>query len=442
MVAVALAALVAPAAGHAATAQAPSGELAYTAGPGEANRLTLVAGAREHGLPNNTVDLTDPAGIQPLAGCSRPIPGDNTRVRCTADLIGKIDLRDGADSADLRGPIILDRLEGGDGDDVLSTRLVGPSYRPGDYVGTVTFVGGPGDDRMTGGGGGVDEPDVFDEGAAPNGSDTIRGSGTVDYSARRSGVRLNLDGRRNDGASGEGDELVGAFTSLKGGAGRDVLVGDRHDNVLDGGRGTDRIAGGGGADELVAGRGRTRDRLAGGRGRDTLRGSGGRNRLNGGPGGDELLGGGGADRIDARDHATDSVVCGRGRDRVRLDRLDDYARDCERVRRRGAASAVVADLTEVTDQVMGGGETTAIADIVCPPDGPRRCTGRVKITAAGHVIGRKRFRLRRGHDTVFEADIPDGVSDRQVVVVVRTRDARGRSRTIRASAATLPGERS
>lgn len=307
---------------------------------------------------------------------------------------------------------------------------------------TATFIGGPGDDRLTGG----SQYDSFSEGSSGSGSDTLSGGGaddTVDYRRRRRGVRASLDGRRNDGQRGERDRIQGV-ENIHGGRGRDRLIGSRADNLLAGGRGSDRIQGGAGNDELQAGRGRARDRLAGGSGRDELRGSSGRDRLIGGSGNDQLSGGGGSDRLSARDRSTDKVSCGRGRDRIRLDRLDVYSRGCERVHRRGAASAVITDITVVTEQgPNNSGTSLPSAGITCPLDGPRRCLGRARIMAGSRVLGRARFRLRRGDGTQIEGgELPAGLPDRRLVVILRTRDAHGRRRTIMGNAASLPGERS
>jgi Ca2+-binding RTX toxin-like protein len=90
------------------------------------------------------------------------------------------------------------------------------------------------------------------------------------------------------------------------------------------------VTGGGGNDRLFGDDGN--DTLAGGPGNDVLIGGTGNDFLGGGPGRDRLDGGAGADTLDARDHAAgDSVACGPRRDRVKADRGDRVARDCERV---------------------------------------------------------------------------------------------------------------
>jgi dienelactone hydrolase len=98
---------------------------------------------------------------------------------------------------------------------------------------------------------------------------------------------------------------------------------------LVGKRGRDRLVGSSEGDSL-RGRG-GRDVLRGRGGRDCLSGGKGADRLNGGDDGDDLKGGPGGDRLDARDGDADSVRCGPGRDRAKVD-ARDRVRGCERVR--------------------------------------------------------------------------------------------------------------
>ena len=54
----------------------------------------------------------------------------------------------------------------------------------------------------------------------------------------------------------------------------------------------------------------------------------------GGGGNDALIGGPGNDTIKARDGHADRINCGRGNDRVKADRKDKVAKNCEHVSRR------------------------------------------------------------------------------------------------------------
>ena len=69
------------------------------------------------------------------------------------------------------------------------------------------------------------------------------------------------------------------------------------------------------------------DRMSGEQGDD------GADDLNGGKGDDDINGGPGNDVINSRDGQRDVVNCGAGRDRVRADRKDRVARNCESVKR-------------------------------------------------------------------------------------------------------------
>ena len=130
--------------------------------------------------------------------------------------------------------------------------------------------------------------------------------------------RVDLDGRADDGfacpgAACEGDNVRADIEDLIGGDGRDVFIGDGSPNDFTGGLGNDRLVGAGGPDGLL--------------------GEDGNDSLTGGGGIDSLSGGSGADRIGSRDRKRDEVACGSSTDRVKGDRRDRIARDCDRVRR-------------------------------------------------------------------------------------------------------------
>ena len=161
-----------------------------------------------------------------------------------------------------------DVVDGGADDDT----LVGD-------VGNDTLRGAEGVDVVLGGAGN----DVLGEGPAANGADTLDGglgTDTVDYSARTAAVAVDVDATADDGAVGEGDDVV-AVETLAGGAGGDSLTG---------GDGADQLLGNGGA-----------DRLTGGSGADVVRGGAGADTLVEGPaanGADVLDGGTDSDTVD------------------------------------------------------------------------------------------------------------------------------------------------
>jgi RTX calcium-binding nonapeptide repeat (4 copies)/Divergent InlB B-repeat domain len=116
-----------------------------------------------------------------------------------------------------------------------------------------------------------------------------------------------------------------------GGPRADRLNGGAGSDAIHGRAGNDRIRGLGGNDCLFGEGGN--DQVWGGPGNDTVSGGTGSDRLYGGAGRDIMQGGPGRDRIFAIDRARDMIVCGRGRDSVRADRVDRII-GCESVRRR------------------------------------------------------------------------------------------------------------
>ena len=141
---------------------------------------------------------------------------------------------------------------------------------------------------------------------------------------------------------GAGDDVLrglGDADCLDGAAGADALFGGTGGDFLFGGAGADRLAGEAADDELYGDAGS--DRITGGAGRDRIVGGTGNDVLSDSSGRDTFSGGTGIDRIDARDTSRagrfipDTVRCGSGRfDVATVDRRDQVAPDCERVRRR------------------------------------------------------------------------------------------------------------
>jgi Ca2+-binding RTX toxin-like protein len=163
---------------------------------------------------------------------------------------------DGNDT--LTGGNGIDDLDGGPGNDIMS----GGSQRD-------VLHGGPGDDKLDGGGGDTHsfgEPPTFGsvQGQYPDlldggpGADTMNGGDgdfdVVSYADRTTPVQISLDGRRNDGARGEGDLIGADVESLTGGAGDDTVRGSADANVLDAGAGDDLVDGGGGYHDVLYGR--------------------------------------------------------------------------------------------------------------------------------------------------------------------------------------------
>ncbi|HTN25147.1 MAG TPA: calcium-binding protein, partial [Solirubrobacteraceae bacterium] len=128
-----------------------------------------------------------------------------------------------------------------------------------------------------------------------------------------------------------GDDTIDAGDDndkVVGGSGDDNVHGEDGRDELFGGTGDDRLDGGDGRDMLAAGPGN--DRIVGGPGADRLFGEAGKDRIIGGSGANTIDGGSGNDSIEARNGTVDTILCGKGIDRVRADRVDKLSA-CERV---------------------------------------------------------------------------------------------------------------
>ena len=124
------------------------------------------------------------------------------------------------------------------------------------------LTGGAGNDTLYGGAGN----DVLDGGL---GRDVLYGGKGIDtatYASRKTGVRISLDNKANDGQKGEGDNVRTDVENVIGGAGNDYIVGSSLNNSLSGGAGNDTILAGGGNDVMDGGTGK--DLLDGGSGSD------------------------------------------------------------------------------------------------------------------------------------------------------------------------------
>jgi hypothetical protein len=99
--------------------------------------------------------------------------------------------------------------------------------------------------------------------------------------------------------------------------------------VVDGTKGRDTLAGGPGAQRIRGHSGD--DRIKGGSGDDCVNGDGGADHVNGGAGADRIVGGAGRDSLNSADGERDTVLCGKGEDSARVDRIDTV-RGCERTR--------------------------------------------------------------------------------------------------------------
>ena len=340
---VALAALAAAPAAHAATLTVEDGVLAYTAAPGENNDVEIYPG----NLPGSIAVFDYMGNIEPGTACvSLPepfflpelvmayeCPGVDTGV---AVELGDLDdfawvdvdvpvtgsAGDGSDF--LVGGFAADQLDGGPGDDGL--------------------LGGMGSDRLTGGDG--NDELLGDYGESVRGPEMEEGIELPSRARRSTGVTLRARADEDESSPGQPDVLDG-------GAGDDRLSGDGGTDTLAGGPGVDRALytrmaavtvtldgvandGSGAESENVGG---DMEGAVTGSGADVLRGNAGANVFTAGTGDDDLDGGAGEDtlvglegddRFAARDGARDSIDCHAGRDSVVADAGDEVIA-CEAV---------------------------------------------------------------------------------------------------------------
>ena len=166
------------------------------------------------------------------------------------------DTLDGDSGQDnIRGGAGSDLVQGGPGSDPSVAGDAGDDRVYGANEGAV--IGGDGNDTITGGTGddslsGGPANDTLD-GAA--GSDLLGGGEGADTALYRrdARVRLTLDGRKNDGQTGERDNVAEDVESAEGGTSQDDLVGNARSNTLASGEGEDYVDGGVRGDTLLGG---------------------------------------------------------------------------------------------------------------------------------------------------------------------------------------------
>jgi Ca2+-binding RTX toxin-like protein len=219
-----------------------------------------------------------------------------------------------------------------------------------------------GNDVIGGGGG----DDIIDEGSAPNGADTISGdTGANDrifYFTRTSGVDVSLgDGRRNDGALGEQDNVGGSVEDIGGTNFRDVLTGGSPANTIDGFGGNDTITGG--------------------RGDDTLSTGTGNNGVTAGIGNDLIF---------ARNGEIDNIDCGDNTDTAERDTDENRVVGCER----GQVGAL--RVTPTTVQAKAGDTTRLRLSWRHPQDWRRLRKLELRLTRDGVPVGEVTIRPQSG----------------------------------------------
>lgn len=178
-------------------------------------------------------------------------------------------------------------------------------------------------------------------------NETLHGSDTVEIHGGFLAIPPRFRGGAGAGGGGNGGKGDGQdggdpTAPLRSGGCARLTIGSNSADSLLGGAAGDVVFALGAADLVRGGAGH--DCLLGEAGRDLLQGEGGHDRLTGGKGADRLLGGpgvnaydagAGRDFVDARNGAAETVRCGPGRDRARVDRGDELS-SCETAARPGA----------------------------------------------------------------------------------------------------------
>jgi Ca2+-binding RTX toxin-like protein len=371
-----------------------SGELRFTSDSQDAENLVITRATNAlncNPLPTPCLQLANgPQLIRDQvagASCQQLIfngqPFD-TIVVCDLNVAPRLrlTLNDGDDFAVVGPSVLATTMDGGTGNDDLSSDS-----------GSDILLGGADDDNLSDGGGN----DQFDGGpgrdsiAISGGNDDVTGGTGVDTVFMGTGDdTVRLDDVANDGPSGAASNIRSDVEVVDGGSGSDNLFGNAAANTLRGGSGNDILDGGGGPDELEGGTGAddlsggadvdrvvysdtaaqtislndARDDgvageldnvhsdiedVAAGRGNDIVVGSDAANVLDGGDGDDRLTGGGGvdtylggagADTLFARDGLGERVDCGAQTDSGEGDTIDLLV-ECEGI---AVSSALVPDV--------------------------------------------------------------------------------------------------
>ncbi|MGU3363103.1 cadherin-like domain-containing protein [Methylobacterium sp. M6A4_1b] len=186
--------------------------------------------------------------------------------------------------------VSIETVRGGSGDDVLLGSSAAETLAGG--AGEDRLAGGGGDDRLEGGPG----ADALSDGAGSDvvsggaGDDAVavaldgeadrfdggEGRDTLDLSATREGVTVDLAAGTSSGAE-TGQDLVSGLEAVIGGSGGDGLSGGEGNDSLSGGGGDDRLAGRSGDDVLEGGAGA--DTVLDGAGCDIVRAGAGNDRV-------------------------------------------------------------------------------------------------------------------------------------------------------------------
>jgi hypothetical protein len=338
------------------------------------------------------------------------------------------------------------------------------TVEPNDVVGSVTALGGPGDDVISVNAGGPrtlrgdDGDDVLDTPSEPNPPVTFDGGAgrdLVEYGPVRApfgrepgGVIASL----TDGAAtlvlGRAQSGAPAITRRDTLSGIERLTGTPQGDILTGSAGDDELQGGAGPDNLFGLDGN--DVLGGGDGVDLLDPGNGADTLDGGPQADEFRAGGGGDTLLSRDGVAERLAC------VSLDVVVDDLVDrivapehCLSVSTAQAKHRL--DTTLARRALTVGPRGRLRVRVACPALKAEPCAGVLRLRrggARGGVLARVRYALDpgrrtrallrvgprraallRGHRATLQArEVDADGRPREILARVRVRKAAGRPR--------------
>jgi hypothetical protein len=222
--------------------------------------------------------------------------------------------------------------------------------------------------------------------------------------------------------------------------GNDLICGDEGDDELFGGSGGDALSGDDGADTL--GGGEQNDTLGGGGGVDNLDGGADADSLDGGAGSDKIGGGSGTDTavyssrtaavkvtldglpddgekkendivrkdvesgasgagndfVNIRDGVKGKASCGKGRDKVRADSVDDVSKDCEKFVNLNPCKAA-----PVPVKMSRKGRVAVKVSCYEPARGTLQMRAKTKKKSRKlATIGRKSFNLKAGQNKTLK----------------------------------------
>jgi Ca2+-binding RTX toxin-like protein len=292
-----------------------------------------------------TVDMTTTESLRLLMN-----DGDDSMVASGVIAPFSLDIDAGAGNDTIDSGDGADRLEGGDGNDSIT-----PDDSPANTLDVAR--GGNGDDTITWNGG--DDDDVNDGGAG-NDTSVVTGATAAERFTIKPGAaagRVQFD--RTNATPGPFSIDLGTTELLR-------LNANDGDDVIKGFKGL---------------QGLIKTELNGEGGNDQIRGTDAEDRINAGNG---------LDIVDSVDRAEDLVDCGANLDLAFVDRRD-FLRNC---------NIVIGGLLRVKAPKSAVVNDNGVAALRLKCAGTKTCKGVAKLRGGGKTLGRARFTIKSGKQTV------------------------------------------